>query len=132
MKKKKAYSLMGIMLVLMIITVISAYSLEVVLNSKREGVTRKYEDIYRLSELEEILSVVNLYLKEDTSNIKDTIKDGASRNINVDSKLSIIYSSNYDQIQINYIYNGISKGHFFRYKYIENHIVLLPSEEKYG
>lgn len=113
----------------MIVTLISAYSCGIILNNKRAGVTLKYVDLYNLGELEEILPQVNLYLKQDKSGIKDNIKDGMPRNIT--STISIIYSRNFDKIQINYIYNGGSKGRFFRYKYIDEYIILIPEEGKY-
>lgn len=124
---KKGYSLIHILFVLMIVTLISTYSCGVVLNNKRAGITMKYIDLYDLGELEEILPKVNLYLKEN--NINENIKDGVCRNINSD--LAIIYSKKLDKIQINYKYDGVSKGHFFRYKIIGVNLILLPEEGKY-
>lgn len=126
-KYKKGYSLISVLFVFMIITIISALSSVVVINNKRQGIEMKYIDLYNLGELDEILPEVNLYLKKN--HIKDTIKDGVCRNIN--NELSIIYSKNLDKVQVNYIYNGASKGRFFRYKFIEEEIMLLPEEGKY-
>lgn len=128
-KYKKGYSLINVMFVLMIAALISAYSYGIVINNKRSGVTFKYNDLYDLGELEEILPQVNLYLKNDNSGIKDRIQNGIP--ISISSTISIIYSRNFDKVQINYIYNGASKGRFFRYKYIGEHIILIPEEGKY-
>ena len=57
------------------------------------------------------------------------IKDGIC--INISSDIAIIYSNRLDKIQINYKYDGVSKGRFFRYKYIEENLILLPEEGKY-
>lgn len=110
----------------MIITLISAFTFDIALTNRRIDINKKYTDKYKLNELEEILSNVNLYLKNNALNINEKIKSGNSIDIGNNTGISIIYSKNYDKIQINYIYNGISKGRFFSYKYIANYIVLIP------
>lgn len=110
----------------MVITLISAFTFDIALANRRIDINKKYKDKYKLNELEEIVSNVNLYLKNNALSINDNIKSGNSIEIDNNTGLSIIYSKNYDKIQINYIYNGISKGRFFSYKYKDNYMVLIP------
>ena len=94
---RKGYSMINMLFILMTVTLISVCAYKIMHNNiLRSGLKVKYIDLYNLDKsVEETLSEVNLYAKNNTMKIDEIIISNES--IKIKTNVSLIYDSTIDK-----------------------------------